>query len=395
MQGRSRKKNYLIGILILISIAFNVKLSESPPLFLSNLIIFIVNAFMLYDIWDDIKNYFLSDFRLCFIVIAFITIAVILSNKNINAFVVYPKMILGVLTYYSFSRFFLYRESSLNTILLFFCIATCISPLFQVSIASLQEVSSHNRLEVDNLGNFNAYGFLIAQSLIISFYLFPKIEKKYYKFLFLLLQIPVLFVLLYTFSRGALFALLFGFLILMLSISGRGKWYLLFGAIVVTIIIVFVLQELDIAEVFKNRFFNTDDDYDSGRTLIYAILLNNLFSSPLNLLYGFGIGAVNIRIFIESDIQSAHSTFLDCLYAFGIIGLFIFIRFLYSTLKQLLKLPISLERALLLALFGQLVLSFIYDSYWGATQIGWLIPFVFAIFNAKIRAYKLSLVRKL
>ena len=73
------------------------------------------------------------------------------------------------------------------------------------------------------------------------------------------------------------------------------------------------LNQYDSMEVFTNRYFlseENNEDFDSGRSVIYLILLNKLFSSIMNLFFGFGIGA----IFIQGEysvVESAHNTFLD------------------------------------------------------------------------------------
>ena len=389
MSTTKAKNYYLIGFFIFASIAFNFKLSESPPLFLSNILVFSAGFLGILSIRNVIGNIFLYDSKDSFLLLFFFTISAFLSVGNINMHVVYPKLVLGIFTYYSFSRLFFYRNISLNKILFFFTISTAISPIFQVSLASLNEISNHSRIEVDNLGNFNAYGFLISQSLIISCYLYQQIKQKYFRLAFLLLQLPVVFVLLYTFSRGALFSSIFGAIIFFSTSRSVNQIRVLLLFSIFIIGVIFILQQLDIAEAFKDRFLNSDDNYDSGRLIIYSILLDNLLSSGFNFFFGFGLGAINIRIFIESDIQSAHNTFLDCFYTFGFIGLLFLFRYLYSLYRGLKLLPSSPEKSLILALYGQIVLSFFYDSYWGATQIGWLIPFVFAIISSFIRRNKL------
>lgn len=346
---------------------------------------------MLVSIRKNLSKIFLKDFFQSFIVVIIVTIYAGFSYSNKNVISVYPKLILGVFTYYSCSRFFKYRQEAIKTILIWFCLGVAFSPFFQVNISDLKEVTNQSRLEADNLGNFNAYGFLISVSTLITLYLITQIKGGAKKLLFILVNIPALFVLFYTFSRGALFSLLFGLIIFLLSGAKKMKFTIFLTSIVVIGLLLLVFQKLDIGNALFDRFFNADDDYDSGRFIIYGILLTNLVSTVFTFLFGFGLGAINIQIFLESNIESAHSTYLDMFYSFGIVGLLILIRFLISNLIKAFRIKKPAEKSIVLAILGQCILSFFYDSYWGATQTGWLFPFLFAFFSATfpiIKTYK-------
>lgn len=388
---KSLRIENIIGFLLFSSICFNFKLSETPPLFLSNILILLACTVMLYNVRKNIKKNLTRDILTVLIVFSIVSLYAILSIGNKNVVVVYLKLLLIIYTYYSFSRFFAYEYEKINNIFKWIIFGVAFSPFFQVNIASLSEINSHNRLEVDNLGNFNAYGFLISVSLILTIYLITQLKKKNTKIVYFIINLIPFFVLFYTFSRGALFSFLLG-LIIFLSTSNKNARLIALSTLFITVLLViFIFQKLDISTTLADRFFNTDgDDYDSGRMIIYGILLNNLTSSIIVFLFGFGLGAIDIRVFFESNIESAHSTYLDMFYSFGVIGLIFFLYFLYKNAKKALKLNKSLKKSLILALLGQVSLSFFYDSYWGATQIGWLFPFLFAFFTASFYNDKIN-----
>ncbi len=383
---------YIVSFLLCISICFNTKLSEAPPLFLSNLILFLIDTLLLVKIIFHLRKGFISDIKQVFLLFIVISIIALLSYNNKNMVSVFPKLILGLFTYYSFSRYLLLYHKDIPIVLFGLCFGTALSPFFQIEVADLTSLSTANRIRIDNLGNFNAYAFLIAVSLIISIYLLTKIKPLFNKLLFIGVQSPLLIVLLLTLSRGGVFALVMGFILYNFSVNKKTKIYLLLFTIFAVVVVGNILIQIDGTDLFLNRFLNSekDEDFDSGRSIVYLLLLNHLFSSFFSFLFGFGFGAIDIKVFAESDILSAHNTYLDVFYSCGIIGLFIFIRYLMGVYKTIKIIPKSSEKSVAIALFGQVVFCFFYDSYWGATQIGWIFPFFFALFWAQSQKSKLS-----
>lgn len=383
---------YIVSFLLCISICFNTKLSEAPPLFLSNLILFLIDILLLVKIIFHLRKGFLSDIKQVFLLFIVISIIALLSYNNKNVVSVFPKLILGLFTYYSFSRYLLLYHKDIPIVLFGLCFGTALSPFFQIEVADLTSLSTANRIKVDNLGNFNAYAFLIAVSLMISIYLLTKIKPIFNKLLFMGVQSPLLIVLLLTLSRGGVFALVIGFVLYNFSVNKKTKIYLLLFIIFAIVIIGNILIQIDGIELFLNRFLNSgkDEDFDSGRSRVYLFLLNDLFSSFSSFLFGFGIGAIEIDVSIDNALISAHNTYLDVFYSCGVIGLSFFIRYLFYVYKDIKLMPKSSEKSVIVAFFGQIIFCFFYDSYWGATQIGWIFPFFFAFFWALSQKSKLS-----
>jgi O-antigen ligase len=383
---------YIVSFLLCISICFNTKLSEAPPLFLSNLILFLIDTLLLVKIIFHLRKGFLSDIKQVFLLFIVISIIALLSYNNKNVVSVFPKLILGLFTYYSFSRYLLLYHKDIPIVLFGLCFGTALSPFFQIEVADLTSYNTTNRIKIDNLGNFNAYAFLIAVSLIISIYLLTKIKSLFNKILFIGIQSPLLIVLLLTLSRGGFFALVMGFVLYNFSVNKKTKIYLLLFTIFAIIVVGNILIQMDGTDLFLNRFLNSekDEDFDSGRSIVYLFLLNDLFSSLSAFVFGFGFGAIEIDVSAEIPLISAHNTYLDVFYSCGVIGLVIFIRYLFHVYKNIKAIPKSSEKSITIALFGQLIFCFFYDSYWGATQIGWILSFLFALFWAQSQKSKLS-----
>lgn len=382
---------YVLSFLLCISICFNTKLSEAPPLFLSNLILFFVDTLLLFKVLFHLKKRFLSDFKQVFLLLIVISIIALLSYNNKNMISVFPKLTLSLFTYYSFSRYLLLYNRDMSIVLFGLCFGTALSPFFQIEVADLTSLNTANRIKIDNLGNFNAYAYLIAVSLIISIYLLTKIKPIFSKLLFIGIQSPLLIVLLLTLSRGGVFALVMGLVLYNFSVNKKTKIYLLLFTIFAIVVVGKILIQVDGTDLFMNRFLNSerDEDFDSGRSIVYLFLLNDLFSSFSAFVFGFGFGAIEIDVSAETPLISAHNTYLDVFYSCGVIGLAVFIRYLFQVYKNIKAVPNSNEKSITIALFGQIVFCFFYDSYWGATQIGWIFPFFFALFWAQSQKSKL------
>ena len=390
MLRHNKYYSYFIAVIVALSITLNVKVSDSPPIYLSNILIAIISVFMLMNVILVYKEKTIADILPVFYLCILISIVAFFYKNNPNNLIVYPKLIIGIVTYYAFSRFFIFNRKYISIILVGFCLGVGFSPYFQVSLTDFTTIGVSNRLRVENLGNYNAYGFLIAVALVISAYLFNIIKSRTYRLIFLTIQSPLLVVLLYTSSRGGMLALIVGLAIFYLTNNIKSKFYFAIATTIMIITLVFVLQKNDTLESFLDRFLisnQNSDNFDSGRSVIYLMLINELISSPFNLLFGFGIGAIDIQLSNTELIQSAHNTYLDVVYSFGIIGGILLVVYLFSLYKSLKFRPKSLEKSLLMSLFGQIILAFMYDSYWGATQIGWIFPFLFAFISTRTDNY--------
>ena len=372
--------SHFVAIALFVGIVFNVRLTDS--FFLSNIILLSIDTILLIKIISIHGQYFLKDVTPVFIVLLYISIVAIFSAENPRVLQVYTKLVIIVYTYYAFSRYFKKNSQSSDIILWGICLGITISPIFQVTIDDQALIGVSNRIKVDNLGNFNAYGFLLAISISVAFYLYITIRNRFLKNIFIATQLVTFFVLLLTFSRGGVFAVVLGALIIFYnSKDKKNKTIIVAGVLCLLVLILSVLRQFDLLEVFTDRFLVNEDNvegFDSGRSYIYMKLLEDIFSSFLSVFLGFGLGSI-----ADDGLQSAHNTYIDIFYYFGIIGLIGFLMFIYSSYLKVVFQPTSSRKILEKVLLCQVFFCFFYDSYWGATQTGWIFSIIFALFWGK------------
>ena len=111
-------------------------------------------------------------------------------------------------------------------------------------------------------------------------------------------------------------------------------------------------------DVVIDRIENNNDAGGRGRLTIYTTVVNMIVqSSPLNILFGHGWN----QVIVDNPIGlSAHNDFLECIYDFGIIGLFLFLAYVFNMIKytfHLLKEKSSIGPAMAVAVIIFLVNS--------------------------------------
>ena len=115
------------------------------------------------------------------------------------------------------------------------------------------------------------------------------------------------------------FLMLIVLIILSFAISIRtGRWgttlaIALFCAIVVVLL---MHGRISVFDSFLERITSTND-VTTGRVEIWKDYISAIFSNPINLLFGFGIGSTPKHM--------AHNTYLELLYTYGIFGSLTFI----------------------------------------------------------------------
>ena len=164
-----------------------------------------------------------------------------------------------------------------------------------------------------------------------------------------------------------------------------------------TILIIILIQN-NILEVVKEKYLYRRDTTTlfTGRDYIQSYYLNELFSSPSNLLLGnsvtkyskiMGIGQEAGReFFIE---KSAHNTYLDILLSWGVIGTGIYFFFIYSVLIAMEKTHNNNKRVYNKDFFITGILFAI-----GLLALSYLAIDVFAIFILYLLILKYSLYEK-
>ena len=107
--------------------------------------------------------------------------------------------------------------------------------------------------------------------------------------------------------------------ILFFVISIRnGRWGMSLAiALFCTIVVgLFMYGRISVFDSFLERITSTND-VTTGRMGIWKDYISAIFSNPINLLFGFGIGS--------TPKYMAHNTYLELLYTYGIFGSLTFI----------------------------------------------------------------------
>jgi O-antigen ligase len=134
-----------------------------------------------------------------------------------------------------------------------------------------------------------------------------------------------------------------------------------------------------------NLLLDLRDTGGTSRLEIWSRLLEHLSRSPVRLLTGVGPGTIDYWAY-NSNIRSAHSTYVEVLYSFGLIGITcLLIALGWLAVRVYRSNGSLLQRRFQAALLAGLVTSFAFDSYPLTAQILWLTPLVLAIIYASGR----------
>ena len=158
------------------------------------------------------------------------------------------------------------------------------------------------------------------------------------------LLISIIFVtVLSSFKRGATISISLGLLsyyyIKHIQLGdGSNKAKSLFTLLIISLVGFNYLMSSEnstIGHLFE-RFSNINEDKGSGRMESFSVTLNMIQNSDfISLFFGHGWNKVEM----DSPVGiSSHNDFLECLYDFGIIGLFLFLRLYYFIFKEYKKL---------------------------------------------------------
>lgn len=108
------------------------------------------------------------------------------------------------------------------------------------------------------------------------------------------------------------------------------------------------------------RFFTLGDEVSGGtlnnRTIIWGLGVDNFFNNPLT---GVGAGAFGVSVSSSyGEIASPHNVFLSFSVELGIVGLFLWVGFIYSSVKNNFQ-NIKSNLPFVMAIFFTLVIAFL------------------------------------
>lgn len=374
----------MIGIFLFASVAFNFRILKEPSVFLSNVLILslCLLMFFIFSIYSTRTDVSFNSKHL--LISIFILMLSLVGFDNGRFYISYFKWAYLIVSYYFFSIAFINKNIDINRIFKLFALGMLISTLTTTDLKSLSEISTASRLNVDDLGNFNSYSLLISITIIICLYLIKVESSKIKKFILSMGVFYLLIIMLTTFSRGGFYGLLIGCVFYIKYFFKRKLLVgIVFGSIVLAFLALVLLFSNADYRVFLDRYLFEGDSTGSGRLLIYAFLFEKITESATSIIFGKGLGSISYYTGLGFQIQAGHSTYVDMFFQFGLIGLILFIYFIWGAYKSIKKMPETNESKILLIIFMQLCLTAIIDSYYDTTQMGWLFSFFFAIFYGK------------
>lgn len=369
----------LILLLIIVSLGFNYSIIPGY-IYLSNIISAIISLIL----FSQLKVSQIIDERRNITVLAFLIFYILLNLSSFEGM----KWIYLFIMYYSFSIYFRYLNPSINHILLAYLIGIFLGTIFSfqfvdISLLGYNVLSNEFRGSIDALGGFNTFGLLAAIAIIIAIH-FQNIYKN--TFLKILLYIPIIFLFyaeISTLSRG-------GFLTMIVALFFYNLFNnsikVFFGFMLVALVAISLIsQTIDIRNLL-DRYLFYDDLTGSGRTELWAYILS-IMNNPINILFGYGAGPLNIdtNVMTGSSIaiyaESAHNTYLEIFYQFGILGLSFFLIFLFNISTSLEKIKDSKDKMILKTIFFALLCSMFVDSYFFSLQVAAVFSLFYATFN--------------
>lgn len=203
----------------------------------------------------------------------------------------------------------------------------------------------------------NEFAALLILPLFISFEEIIN-SKKIYVVLF----VSLLFLILSTGSRGALIAIIFAFLYFLFF-----KFKFKFKHLIMIIILglgVFFSISFFLPDYLIERLSGGEDiistlEFGGGRTAIWEIIFDNIIRNIPFLGFGSGSSSIILGQYF-GRITGSHNTYLMLLLEFGVLGLSIFLYFLWAMFKKYKNDP---KFSKILSFIAILIIVFFLDSY--------------------------------
>ena len=282
------------------------------------------------------KIYF-NSFVLCYAVfLLYAIVTTLLGSKEIG----YDHLI-STITLYSLTFFiieFAFNKKCLSFYIFSICCSTMLfSAFFAITYKeSILSLTFSERFGSD-YGNVNQ----IATIFIIGFLFLFSIAIMKKKF-FLLLLIPAaicLFFTILTGSRWGLVSLVAGFIILFYFLFGRRYKIEFIVTIVAAVLLVIILLQLPVFSVYKKHFegmfsFLFTPGKRGSPSMRASMIVDGFKLSLRNLLFGFGTEGFNAN---TSYGVYSHSTPIELLTNYGLIGFLLFSYPIYALLTDTLK----------------------------------------------------------
>ena len=383
---------WVVSVAVAVAVGFNLPITDTqPPVYLAHAVVL---ALLVLTVITGTHRAARTRFDGQATVLAVLVMVAgygSLGTGNERFFADYAKLVTILASFYIFSLVFKNWPPEVSRLCVALVAGLLISTFAVVGLSQfalrIVQLGVASRLDVAGLGGFNTYAFVIAMGTVAIIYLMGEYRSRPFgrvRVMGLLAAAAYLMVfLLATFSRGGAVTMVVGVGIFVVASRNARDATLLVaaGAIGLAVVIGMLFQDL---APLAQRYTFADDATGTGRTAMWTFLLSEVARSPWGLLLGSGAGSIDYQLanfggLPFTTIYSAHNAYLDVLVQYGLIGLTAITVFLIKSGRALLRLPRSAERALLLAIFGQICVGSLIDSYYGASQVGWLFGFLGAL----------------
>ena len=330
-------------VCILVNLGFNFKVLDGvTPLYLSQ----VTSAFfyLVYLFFFFINNFFSPykiemNFVLLFSFLLIVSIAcfqMILLGIYSNEVIKFSFLLISI---WFFTVVFTSFRFDLQPLIFSIIIAVIFSGLAFIQDYDVTKINTENRLDSSALGGFNTYAFLLSNAMLMCVYAFFKNTNLFLKIFMVVIFLFFMLLLFSTFSRGGLVSLIIGLGYFLYKIKQK-KLLIMTPILILLALSIFDLTLFQNYEIVFDRYFGEDitSFSGSGRADIWKYLISDMLSSPLNLLFGNGVGSISIDL--ENNpflLTSAHNQYLEYFYYFGIIiGTFLItsVLFTYANLKK-------------------------------------------------------------
>ena len=189
---------------------------------------------------------------------------------------------------------------------------------------------------VTGSGEASIYYVLTLLPFVLSY------KSKKRNILFLLIVIAIFI----AYKRAAFIALIVGIFLYYFTLfykKDERKLKLLMKICFLTVIIVCIYQIVlvNTGNDIIGKLFELQEDGGSGRSEVYELALQKFGESNiLEKLIGIGYNGVrySYNIVISGDILSAHNDFIEVLVDYGVIGIFIYMIFVFKIIKLFFRL---------------------------------------------------------
>lgn len=366
---------------IFLSLAFNFTIIEGG-LYFSNVLAFLFGIIIFFNF--QLKQIVIekSNILLLFIISIFITVTMDSLNGLKWLYIFYM--------FYFFSVFFKNYKFDINNILITYSLGltagTVLSFQFvDISYIGYNILSNDSRGSIDSLGGFNTFGVLAAYAILILIHI-QNVHKNILLKIVFLLSIIILFTAeISTLSRGGMLSLFFGILVYGYLRKILVKNLIL--AVTTTTIFILIMMnyfDLDFSSIYS-RYSFLNDATGSGRTRLWSYAFSQM-NNPFVIIFGHGAGSIGLYTSVTEGLsynlfESSHSTYIDVFYEFGLIGICLFINFLFRIKNQLDKIDSYDNQIILKTLFYVMIINMFFDSYFFSLQTSAIYSMFYALFN--------------